>query len=93
MLSERERGRLRTALVRTYSDERIATTLPAGSTRRAVLLRSIEVVRRTAREEIPGTARVIDAMMTAAPIARQRAGSTPHAMPRQHITLRRRRPA
>lgn len=93
MLSELERGRLKAALQRTYEDERTANALPAGSQRRAILLRSVEVVRRTAREEIPGIARVIHAMMTGAPIPRRRVDPKPHAMPLGYVSLRRRRPA
>ncbi len=93
MLSELERGRLRAALQRTYEDEQTANALPAGSTRRAALLRSVEVVRRQAREEIPGIARVIHVMMTGAPIPRRRVDSTPRAMPLGYVSQRRRRPA
>jgi len=64
MLDKLQPGRLRMALVRTYADERTANALPAGSTRRAVLLRSVEVTRQQAREEIPSIARVVHAMMT-----------------------------
>lgn len=93
MLSELERGRLKAALQRTYEDERTANALPAGSQRRAILLRSVEVVRRTAREEIPGIARVIHAMMTAGPIPRRRVDAKHPVMPLGYVSLRRRRPA